>query len=72
MFFCIVDLPAVTRDWLTDCYKHKRRIPVKYYLLGDAISPANDVEEDEEHADIDVQLGEFCVDVSSFPLLNFW
>lgn len=36
------DLPVVTCEWLLQCHKHARRLPVKNYLVGDSISPVND------------------------------
>lgn len=41
-------LPVVTREWLLECYSRQKRVPFKKYLVGDSISPVDDVEESDE------------------------
>lgn len=44
-FVFVPDLPVVTCEWLLSCYKHKKRVPLKKFLLGDSISPVDDVDD---------------------------
>lgn len=38
----------MNRDWLIDCHKFRKRLPLKNYLVGDSIVPINDVWDDDE------------------------
>lgn len=46
--FCFLDLSVVSREWLMDCHKRERRLPLKNYLVGKSIAPVDDVEDDDE------------------------
>lgn len=47
------NLPVVTCEWLLACYRRQKRIPFKKYLVGDSISPVDDVvDSDEEQSDV--------------------
>lgn len=46
-------LPVVTCEWLLECQRRQKRVPFKKYLVGDSISPVDDVvDSDEEQSDI--------------------
>lgn len=47
MAIFVSDLPVVTCEWLLTCYKKKKRVPLKKFLLGDSISPVDDVSDTE-------------------------
>lgn len=38
----------MSKNWLLDCHKLQKRVPLRNYLVGDAISPIDDVEDDDE------------------------
>lgn len=37
----------MTCEWLLACYKYAKRLPVKNFLVGDSISPVDDVPDTE-------------------------
>lgn len=43
----VPDLPVVSCEWLLACYKYGKRLPVKNHLVGDSISPVDDVPDTE-------------------------
>lgn len=45
--FCVSDLPVVTCEWLQMCYKNEKRLPLKAFLVGDSISPVDDIPDTE-------------------------
>ncbi|XP_055297166.1 DNA topoisomerase 2-binding protein 1-A [Sitodiplosis mosellana] len=40
--------PVVNKNWLLDCYKSKKRMALRNYLVGDSIAPVDDIDDDEE------------------------
>lgn len=38
----------VNKNWLLDCYKLKKRLSLRNYLVGDSIAPIDDIDEDDE------------------------
>lgn len=47
----IIDLPVVNREWLLKCYEMEKRLPLRKYLIGDAIVPVDDIYEMCEEAE---------------------
>lgn len=41
-------LPVVNKNWLLDCYKARKRIALRNYLVGDSIAPVDDIDDDDE------------------------
>ena len=41
-------LPVVNKNWLLDCYKAKKRLALRNYLVGDSIAPVDDIEDDDD------------------------
>lgn len=38
----------VNKKWLLDCYEAKKRLPLRTFLVGDAIAPLDDVDNEDE------------------------
>lgn len=46
--FLFIELPVVSREWLSACYEAKKRVPMKNFLIGESFAPADDVTEDDD------------------------
>lgn len=45
-------LPVVDKKWLIECHRVRKRIPLRKYLIGAAIAPVDDVQEEEEDEEV--------------------
>lgn len=43
-----IGLPVVNKNWLIACHEQQKRIPLRNYLVGDAISPIDDIDDEDE------------------------
>lgn len=58
-----------------DCYKHQKRVPMKPYLVGDAVAPVDDVDNNDDEEIVSSQSagqnGNENVELANYGMHNF-
>lgn len=60
-------MPVVTCEWLLDCYKCSKRLPLKNFLVGDSISPVDDIADTQN---ISPKLADSVIDMTRVTVAN--
>lgn len=42
----------MSRDWALECYRLKKRVPLRKFLIGNSVAPADDISDEPTELDI--------------------